>query len=284
MRLVTDIAQLHAALQASADGPSLVPTMGALHDGHLALVRRARESTRPVVVTVFVNPTQFGPGEDFRTYPRNLEQDAELAAEHGADIVFAPDDRSVYPPDEDLGTPPLPEVATEPGLEDAFRPGHFEGVCQVVARLFDLVRPRTAVFGEKDYQQLLVVRGMVQAIGRSDPRRWGLLEIVSHPTVREPDGLAMSSRNVHLAPEERDDALGLHRALQAAAAANRPSTAESIMRDTLDAHGLAIDYAVVRDAATLAPVDSFARPTRGLVAARLGAVRLIDNRSLPVWS
>jgi pantoate--beta-alanine ligase len=193
----------------------------------------------------------------------------------------------MYPPDEEVPVPPLPPVATEPGLEDAHRPGHFEGVCQVVARLFDLVRPAAAVFGEKDYQQLLVVTALVGTTAAAEPDRWPGLRIVPRPTIRETDGLALSSRNARIPPDRRDDALGLTRALQAAAAANSVSTAERIMRETLDAHSLRVDYAVVRDAADLSPVTSFARPARGLVAAHLdwpdGTVRLIDNRAMPVW-
>lgn len=264
-------------------GCALVPTMGALHEGHGSLLRRAKAHRLPVVATVFVNPTQFGPAEDFAKYPRTLDHDLAVAERCGADAVFAPDADLVYPRGleaarREADAWPLPAVAREPGLEDACRPGHFGGVCQVVARLFDLARPAVAVFGEKDWQQLRVIAGMVE----DSAGRWGALRIEPAPTIREPDGLAMSSRNRYLRPQQRDQALGLVRALQMAASAQRPTTAEALMRSTLEAHGFAVDYAVVRDASTLLPVHGFERPTRGLIAARLDTVRLIDNMALPV--
>jgi pantoate--beta-alanine ligase len=258
-------------------GGTFVPTMGALHKGHLALVRHAAALGRPVVVSVFVNPTQFGPGEDFDRYPRNLETDAALAEAAGADVVFAPDAEAVYPSAAPVPVPRLPEVATRPGLEDARRPNHFAGVCQVVARLFDLVRPRRAVFGEKDYQQLLVIEALVLA----ERPRWGDLAIARHATVRDEDGLALSSRNAFLGAAQRARALALVRALRAAQLAPDARAAEESMRHVIAAHGLDLDYAVVRDAGTLMPVESFGtRPARALVAARLGQVRLIDNMAM----
>lgn len=259
-------------------GGVFVPTMGALHAGHLALIDAARRLGTPTIVSIFVNPTQFAPGEDFDRYPRPVDRDLELCRAHGADAVFLPAATAIYPPDLEVPVPPLPAVATGPGLEDRIRPGHFAGVCQVVARLFDLVRPCAAVFGEKDYQQLRVITAMVEAAGD----RWPGLRIVGHPTVREPDGLAMSSRNAYLHPDERGRALGLFRALQAAAGADAPGAAEHIMRETLHAHDLAVEYAVVRTADSLLPADSLAVPTRALVAARLGTVRLIDTLPMPV--
>jgi len=278
MNVVHDPAQLVPYL-----GGTLVPTMGALHRGHASLIERAARRGGPVVVTVFVNPTQFAPHEDFSRYPRTLPQDTAIAAAAGADCVFAPDADAVYPGGQqhartEADAWPLPPAATTPGLEDACRPGHFGGVCQVVARLFDLTRPAHAVFGEKDWQQWRVLDGMVER----SARRWGDLTLASAPTVREDDGLAMSSRNRYLKPEQRDRALGLVRALQMAASAQHPATAERLMRETLLAHGLEIDYAVVRDAATLAPVSGFERPTRALIAARLDGVRLIDNMAMPL--
>jgi pantoate--beta-alanine ligase len=253
----------------NASGGVLVPTMGALHRGHLALVARARPLAGPLVVSVFVNPTQFGPGDDWQRYPRTLDADLAAAERAGADIVFAPDADAMYPPGESIPVPALPSVATTPGLEDAHRPGHFAGVCQVVARLFDVVRPAAAVFGEKDYQQLRVITEMVRAEGD----RWPGLEIIGHPTVREDDGLAMSSRNARLPAGRRDQALGLYRALQSA------RLGEQHMRTVLENHGLDVDYAVVRDSQTLLhPAGT--RPARALVAARLGDVRLIDNIEL----
>lgn len=265
-------------------GCALVPTMGALHRGHASLIERAARTGLRVVATIFVNPTQFAPTEDFGAYPRTLEADLQLARDAGAHVVFAPDASTVYPdgPEaaaREASSLPLPQVALLPRLEDAIRPTHFAGVCQVVARLFDLARPAQAVFGEKDYQQLRVVQSMVA----EQPERWPGLCIVPGPTVREPDGLAMSSRNRYMRPSQRDQALGLVRALQMAASAQHPGTAESLMQQTLQQHGLRVDYAVVRDAATLQPVQDLARPTRALVAARLDTVRLIDNMALPVW-
>jgi len=264
-------------------GCTLVPTMGALHRGHASLVERATRRGNPVVVTVFVNPTQFAPHEDFARYPRTLPEDTAIAAAAGADCVFAPDAEAVYPHGQgharaEADAWPLPPVATTPGLEDACRPGHFGGVCQVVARLFDLTRPAHAIFGEKDWQQWRVLDGMVER----SAGRWGGLTLSSAPTVREDDGLAMSSRNRYLKPGQRDRALGLVRALQMAASAQHPATAERLMRETLEAHDLQVEYAVVRDAATLAPVSGFERPARALIAARLDDVRLIDNMAMPL--
>jgi pantoate--beta-alanine ligase len=261
----------------SVHGGAFVATLGALHEGHEELIRRAATLGAPVVVSVFVNPTQFGAGEDYERYPRRLDEDARRAEAAGADAVFAPPPEVMYPPDEAVDVPPLPAVAVEPGLEDAMRPGHFAGVAQVVARLFDLVRPRTTVFGEKDYQQLL----LVAALAAEHPGRWPDLEVVAHETVREVDGLARSSRNAYLSDGERERALGLFQALDAARRIARPAEAERVMRETLDRHDLATDYAVVRDARTLRPVDGASRGARGLIAARLGRVRLIDNMAMP---
>ena len=265
-------------------GCALVPTMGALHEGHASLIRRAAASGLPTVATIFVNPTQFGPREDFSKYPRTLETDLQIADASGAVAVFVPDADTIYPAGLDAARReaaawPLPPAATEPGLEDAARPGHFAGVCQVVARLFDLCRPAMAHFGEKDFQQLRVISEMNE---RSEGR-WGALRIVPGPTVRESDGLAMSSRNRYLAPERRDTALGVYRALQMAMSAQRPSTAEALMRETLTDHGFEVDYAVVRDARTLRPVHGLEAPCRALIAARLPEVRLIDSMAMPVW-
>ncbi|MCH8509560.1 MAG: pantoate--beta-alanine ligase [Phycisphaerales bacterium] len=257
-------------------GCVLVPTMGALHAGHAELVRlaRARADRRAarVVVTVFVNPTQFNESADFDRYPRTLDADLRACADAGADAVLAPAPDTVYPPGRPIPVPDLPGVATEPGLEDAFRPGHFAGVCQVVSRLFDLTEPAAGVFGEKDWQQLQVIRAMTLAQGRP-------IDIVPAPTVREPDGLAMSSRNRLLSPEARAAAPAIPRAIRRAAACDRPEPAERALTDELTAGGIAPEYAVVRDAETLlAPCG---RSCRVLVAARVGGVRLIDNAPWP---
>lgn len=281
MRVVEDPSEL---LSPALAGCAFVPTMGALHDGHGSLVTRAQELGRPVVVSVFVNPTQFGPNEDYVRYPRTFEADCALLRALGTAAVFVPSVEAVYP----QGLPQaridaegvqLPDVATRPGLEDACRPGHFGGVALVVGRLFDLVRPCAAYFGEKDYQQLRLIEDMVAA----DRARFGDLRVVPCPTVRERDGLAMSSRNRYLSAEERTAAIALSRALQVAHSAQRVETAERLMRDTLESFGLSVEYAAVRDARTLMPVRGFERPTRALIAARLGATRLIDNAAMTVW-
>lgn len=265
--------------------PAFAPTMGALHAGHAALIRRAREvaseSRGAVVVSIFVNPTQFGPSEDFTRYPRQLEQDVALCAEAGADFVFAPSVNEMYPsgPERvaaDFVMPPLPEVATQPQLEDRFRPTHFAGVVKVVARLFDIVQPAQAFFGEKDFQQLRVISEMLRAA----PARWPSLQIVPHATVRERDGLAMSSRNVYLSPEQRRLATTIWRALTDATRQAMPGAAEQSIRRMLAEAGFDIDYAAVRDAETLMPVERFDRPSRALIAARIGTTRLIDNMAI----
>jgi len=249
----------------------LVPTLGALHAGHLSLIERARAEHDLVAVSVFVNPTQFSDPADFARYPRDLERDVELASGAGADVVFAPGPEELYPL-------PDPEVTLDPGplgelLEGAFRPAHFRGVATVVAKLLLAVSPDAGYFGEKDYQQLLVIRRLVRALLLP-------VAIVACPTVREADGLALSSRNVLLAGGERRAAPVLHRALQAAAALLReggaPAAAEQAMAATVAAEPLGnLDYAVVRDAASLGEAGE--GPLRLLIAGRFGAVRLIDN-------
>jgi pantoate--beta-alanine ligase len=267
--------------------PVLVPTMGALHEGHAALIGRATEvagETLPVVVSVFVNPTQFAPNEDFTRYPRQLEADLAVCERSGATIVFAPEVHEVYPAGtttvaEGFVVPALPEVATQPRLEDAFRPTHFAGVCKVVARLFDIVQPACAVFGEKDYQQLRVISAMVN----EQSPRWRNLKIIPHPTVREPDGLAMSSRNRYLKSHQRKAATAIHEALLATMHERpfRADDAEWCMQRCLESRGLTVDYAVIRDPMTLMPLVPIDRmPCRALIAARLDNVRLIDNMAI----
>ncbi len=241
----------------------------------------------PVVVTVFVNPTQFGAGEDLDRYPRTFDADLALAQASGAHAVFAPAPEEIYPRGIEAARTEsaalaLPAVARDPGLEDSCRPGHFGGVCQVVARLFGLTRPRAACFGEKDFQQLRLIEELVSH-PEIAPECPSGIEIVRCPTVREHDGLAMSSRNRYLAPDQRDQALGLYRALQSCMAAQRIATAELLMRGTLEEHGLEVEYATVRRAIDLMPATDFHEPTRALIAARLGSVRLIDNMAFPIW-
>ncbi len=272
--VVRDREALDAALAPwRSDGIAFVPTMGNLHDGHLALVARARELAPRVVVSIYVNPLQFGPQEDFDAYPRTLEADRARLAEVGADLVFAPLDSVMYPR-------PLEETTRVhvPGLSEilcgAHRPGHFDGVTTVVARLFNLVRPDHAVFGEKDYQQLLVIRRMVEDLAIP-------VRIHGVPTVREPDGLAMSSRNQYLSLDERARAPALYRALRTAAEALARGSEdyerlEAQGRAALEAAGFRVDYFTVRDAEDLGPPKA-GRPLVVLAAARLGRARLIDN-------
>ncbi len=280
MEIVRTADELRRALQWSRLRDrriGFVPTMGALHEGHLALVRRARELSDRVVASVFVNPTQFGPGEDFAAYPRRPERDAGMLAGAGCDLLFLPAVETVYPP----GDVTVVEVAGPPaeGLEAAHRPGHFRGVTTVVARLFNLVEPASAVFGEKDAQQLAVVRRMVRDLHFP-------VEVIGHPTVREEDGLAMSSRNAYLDPAERRSALALHRALTAAEAeiARGERDAGAVrraMRAVLDAEpGVAAEYAEVVDAETFRPLAEIRGRVVLPVAARVGRARLIDNFQL----
>jgi pantoate--beta-alanine ligase len=241
---------------------AFVPTMGALHEGHLSLIREAKKTGSPVVVSVFVNPEQFSPDEDLDQYPRSLEQDVAFAESAGADIVFAPSVETMYP-----STPEhieLPDAATKPNLEDGCRPTHFRGVCVAVARLFDLVQPSCTVFGLKDYQQYLIIKQLIEQEGD----RWSGLHIVGAEIIRDDDGLAMSSRNEYLTSEQRQQALGIHKAILC--------STEEAMRYILEDHGLIIEYAVIRDEQTLLEPRA-QHQTRALVAVRAGNTRLIDN-------
>jgi pantoate--beta-alanine ligase len=273
IRTAEELARAGAAIGRPAGlGGVLTPTMGALHAGHAALIRRAVElagrESPGAVVSIFVNPTQFNESRDFERYPRTLEADLAVCRAAGARLVFAPDPGVMYPSAEAAPVPPLPGVATQPGLEDAHRPGHFAGVCQVVLRLFRLLEPAGAVFGEKDWQQVQVVKAMTQE--QALP-----VTIVPHPTIRDPDGLAMSSRNRFLSGPERAAALAIPRALAAAAREQEPAQAEQAMRRELARSALRVEYAVVRDAQTLVGPPRGAG--RALIAAWSGGTRLIDN-------
>lgn len=276
-------AELRTALasrSATATTVALVPTMGALHDGHAALLDEARRRTEFVVASIFVNPLQFAPTEDFARYPRTLADDLALCAQHGVDLVFAPVAEEMYPDGE-------PEVTVEPGpvgaiLEGATRPGHFRGVLTVVAKLLNLVRADVAVFGEKDYQQLVLIRRMAQDLSLP-------VEIVGAPTVRDPNGLALSSRNRYLSPEQRVAALAMSRALRAGRAAGPTGSAGVLVAasDVLAAQGIDVDYLALRstDLTTDAgATHATAGEARLLVAARIGATRLIDNVAVTVGS
>ncbi len=266
-----------AVASAKAEGKRVgfVPTMGALHDGHLSLVKAACARTDVVVVSVFVNPTQFGPGEDFEKYPRCFDEDLAMLAAEGVEIVYAPSVETMYGSD--------PQVRVDPGplsnrWEGAVRPGHFTGVATVVTKLLCTVRPDLAFFGEKDFQQLRIVERLTADLDLG-------VGIVACPTVREPDGLAMSSRNAYLDAQQRSDARAVPEALEAAAqmvAWGTTDTAalESEMRAVIEratAGRVRVDYAAVVDAATLEPAGSVDVPRRAIIAVRVGSTRLIDN-------
>lgn len=264
-----------AARKARAEGKiiGLVPTMGALHEGHLSLVRRAQQDCRPVVVSVFVNPAQFGPKEDFAKYPRSLEADTEKLAEARADFLFAPEAAEIYP----AGFRTYVNVeGLSDRLEGRSRPGHFRGVTTVVLKLLEIVQPNFAYFGRKDAQQARIVRRMAQDLNLDS-------EIVVCPIVREADGLAMSSRNAYLKPEERRAATVLRRALEAAreeiAAGSRDALRlRTAMRRVLESEPLASpDYAEIADVETFEPVTRVSRECYALLAVFIGATRLLDN-------
>ena len=270
------IPALHRALdslRARKATIALVPTMGALHDGHVSLVRLARRRAAKVVVSIFVNPTQFAPSEDFGSYPRTWKADvAKLAAEN-VDLIWNPDVRTMYP--AGFATRILPEGPAVAGLEDRFRPHFFGGVATVVGKLFTQVRPDFAIFGEKDFQQLRVVTRMA---GDLDLR----VKVTGSRTVRERDGLAMSSRNVYLSPEERQSAPVLYRAMKESVrrlrAGDDVGAAMAGGAEMITQAGFTLDYFEVRHAETLAPIGSLKDgPMRILVAAKLGKTRLIDN-------
>jgi pantoate--beta-alanine ligase len=263
--------------RAAGERVGLVPTMGALHAGHLSLVEAARHSAERVIATIFVNPTQFGPNEDFLRYPRTLEADCEKLATVSADLVFAPAVEEMYPPG--FATTVTLEGCARAELEDHFRPTHFAGVATVVAKLLNQAQADVAIFGEKDYQQLLVIRHMARDL--DIPTR-----ILAGPTLRDPDGLAMSSRNVYLSEAERARAPALYKALSEAA--RRIFEGEAIghvmgeAREAIVGAGFDIDYVEARHAETLARVARrHEGPIRILAAARLGATRLIDNVAVP---
>jgi pantoate--beta-alanine ligase len=254
-----------------------VATMGSLHEGHLSLARRAGEECDFTVMSIFVNTLQFGPAEDLANYPRHLGRDSGLAEEVGIDLLFTPDEEEMYPEG-------LPVITVDPGalgdrLEGASRPGHFRGVCTVVAKLFDLVGSCRAYFGEKDAQQLAVIRRMAADLDMP-------VEVIGCPTVRDPDGLAMSSRNIYLSPEERAAALCLSGAVFEAAELVEDGERDANglrarMRARVEAEPLAaLDYVAVVDDRTFEDVDRILGPSRALVATRIGRARLIDNALL----
>ncbi len=281
MTLLRTIAEVRGATDAARRGGATVGavlTMGYLHEGHASLVEAARRECDLVVVTVFVNPLQFGAGEDLDAYPRDLERDLAIAEAAGADLVFAPSPSEMYPRPM-LTTVAVDEISAR--FEGASRPTHFAGVATVVAKLFAIVGPCRTYFGEKDWQQVCVVRRMVADLSLP-------VEVVACPTHRELDGLARSSRNVYLSPEQREAAPVLHRALQAGAARiaageRDPAAVAALMAEVVAVEPLvALDYAAVVDAETLADVEPLAGEVRLLVAARVGRPRLLDNVGVTV--
>ena len=265
MQILTDIAALRRAL-APAAPVAFVPTMGNLHEGHLSLVRLAHREARSVVVSIFVNRLQFQPTEDFDRYPRTLERDRRMLEAEGVDFIFAPDERTFYPEPQTYRVQP-PPMAGE--LEGRFRPGFFEGVTTVVLKLFNCVQPAAAVFGKKDYQQLVIVRGMVRQLDLP-------IAIVAGETTREADGLAMSSRNNYLSADERREAPRLYRVLQKV---KQGLPAADAVRELAQA-GWQPDYVEVRRKGDLAPPQTGDSGLIVLAAARLGSTRLIDNLEL----
>jgi pantoate--beta-alanine ligase len=272
MILLHTIAELRAA-RAKLGKLSLVPTMGALHAGHISLMEIARKHAPTVAVSIFVNPTQFGPREDFSKYPRPIESDLEKCEKVGVDLVFNPTPEEMYrpgSPDVLIDLPHLTDV-----LEGQKRPGHFKGVCQIVAKLFNVFTPTAACFGQKDYQQLRVIAAMVEALD------WPI-QIVPCPTLRDPDGLALSSRNQYLSAEERTRALAIRRALLAAKAEVKAGHKQinrllTTMQNHLLEQHLLIDYVAAVDPLTLKNVPEVTSPILLAIAARVGSTRLIDN-------
>lgn len=282
MQTVTQLDPLRSAIATlRRDGPIvLVPTMGALHDGHLALVREAAQRAAHVVVSIFVNPRQFGPKEDLASYPRPLARDCELLAQAGISLLWAPDAEVMYP----AGYASTVSVSgISGGLCGASRPGHFDGVATVVAKLFNQVQPDLAVFGEKDWQQIAIIRRMARDLDLVLPRAEA---IIGMPTVREADGLALSSRNAYLDPEQREQAASLPRAMDAAIAALRGGATVEAALEQLQAALLtggfdSVDYAQLGNADTLEQVTTITgAPLRLFVAARIGGTRLIDNKAV----
>ena len=275
MQIIRDIATLHRAIAALKQGGksvALVPTMGALHDGHLSLVQMGRRVADHVVVSIFVNPTQFGPNEDFAAYPRDEARDAALLVEEGASLLWAPDVAVMYP-----GGHSTHIEVTELGADycGAARPGHFDGVATVVAKFFNQVRPDVAIFGEKDWQQLAIIRRMARDLDFH-------LDILGAPIARDPDGLALSSRNAYLSVEQRAAATAFPDALKAAAAAiAQGGDVDAVLNQAtaaIVAGGFdSVDYVALADADSLERLTVFRRPARLLAAARMGKTRLIDN-------
>ena len=276
MKIITTIAEMQSlaeSLRRSGKTIGFVPTMGFLHEGHLSLMRRAGQENDIVVASIFVNPTQFGPKEDLAKYPRDAEGDRKKCESAGVEYLFMPEVREMYPEEPTVFV--QVEKITEV-LDGAVRPGHFRGVATVVTKLFNIVKPHRAYFGQKDFQQCAVIKRMVKGLDLD-------VEVVVLPTMREPDGLAMSSRNSYLSPEQRATATVLYRALCAGeeligAGVHEPEKVRQKMRAVLlTVEGIGIDYAEVADPDTLAPLHAMQDRIVLLIAARIGSTRLIDN-------
>jgi pantoate--beta-alanine ligase len=273
MKIITKIADMKRLRQELTEPVGLVPTMGYLHEGHLSLVRQAKIENHSLVVTIFVNPAQFGPQEDFQSYPRDTKRDLALLEKEATDVVFTPSADEMYPPQFNSW---IEVRGVTERLEGASRPGHLRGVTTVCAKLFSIVQPKRAYFGQKDAQQALVIKKMVSELNMN-------LEIVTLPTVREPDGLALSSRNTYLSPKEHKAALVLYQALTLAKrlCEQGEKCAERIrqeMRELIQKEPLAnIDYVSIADAETLAELDIVKLPALVSLAVKIGKTRLIDN-------
>jgi pantoate--beta-alanine ligase len=279
MIVVRTIADCRAERAKLAGKLALVPTMGALHNGHLSLIEQAKRRADHVAVSIFVNPTQFGPREDFNKYPRPIEDDLAKCEQAGVELIFMPGVEEMYPPGQPQIVVDLPELTNV--LEGKHRPGHFKGVCQIVAKLFNIIEPQMACFGQKDFQQLRVIGAMAEALN------WPI-EIVGCPTMRESDGIAMSSRNQYLSKDERERALAISRALFLAqgelkSGARQANRLVATMQNTLLDVGklgrvpVSIDYVAAVDPMTLKPVEVVTGPTVLAIACRVGNTRLIDN-------
>jgi len=273
VRQIKEMQKISDRLREKGKRIGFVPTMGYLHDGHVSLVRKAKELCDSIVVSIFVNPTQFGPGEDFQRYPRDEEGDREKLERAGVDFLFMPEAGEMYPPRYQTSV----EVAeVSKGLCGDFRPGHFRGVATVVAKLFNIVKPHAAVFGEKDYQQLLVIKRMVEDLNFD-------IEIIPGTLIREEEGIAMSSRNAYLSPEDRKRATVLYRSLVKAkelvdsGEKRTYNIVQAVEKMIGSVKGVSLQYVEIRDAETLERVERVSGPAVIAVAAMVGSVRLIDN-------
>lgn len=273
MQIITTVTDQRQWRKDNLGSVALVPTMGALHDGHLSLIELAGQHADAVAVSIFVNPTQFGPHEDFDRYPRPIADDLARCEAAGVDVVFNPSVDEVYPPDAVPVEVTVPSLASI--LEGAARPGHYAGVCRVCTKLFNIVRPDVVVFGQKDYQQLKVIEALVADLAMP-------ITVVGGETRRDPDGLALSSRNRYLDPPARERAWGLSKALRQAGrmvddGETDPAIVEAAMRHTMEAHSVTVDYAVIRHPDKLTELDAIVGPAIALVAGRVDDIHLIDN-------